>query len=155
MYYQAFMSRRDLISSYLSKTVHWQMLHFKPWACLSFHEPRRHVSYTITFSGFIRIKSKQKNEVCSDIRTSLGSITIANSIKGPLWTELWMPTSRSIILNEFRFRQECSFFLILTANVVFFLQGTEGAQVSYFVFVLWAVIPCNELKTHAQVIGDH
>ena len=41
-----------------------------------------------------------------------------------------MPTSRPITLNVFHFRQEVLFFLILTANVVFFLQGTEGAQVS-------------------------
>ena len=46
------------------------------------------------------------------------------------------------------------FFLILTANVVFFLQGTEGAQVSVR-FVSCYTIPFNELKTQAQVIGDH
>lgn len=67
------------------------------------------LSHSVGSIGSTGIKQKQKNGVCSDIRTSLGSITITSIIGAQLWTEVRMPTTPLIILNVLYYRQNVSF----------------------------------------------
>ena len=74
------------------------------------------ISHSVGSRESIGIKQKQKNGVCSDITTSLGSITITSIIDAQLWTEVRMPTTPFIILNVLYYRQ----------NVPFNFNGQHG-----------------------------